>query len=117
MTIYYESGDIKRFDNYKKYSSYCRAVPGIAQSGSTKRRGRGSKQGNAYLKHAFSQAAVAAVRNYKYLKNYFDGQMCRHKGAYGKMVCYNIIAHKLACAVFYVLQGKEFDSKRLFNAA
>jgi transposase len=46
-------------------------IPGIAQSGNVTRRGRASKQGNHYLKAAFSQAAVHAVRCYPKVRRYY----------------------------------------------
>ena len=48
--IFYETGSIDRFPSGKNYSSYCRVVPGVASSANVRRRGRGSKQGNAQLK-------------------------------------------------------------------
>src|SRR5207253_2924758 len=78
------------------FSSYCRLVPGIAQSGNVTRRGRASKQGNHYLKAAFSQAAVHAVRCYPKVRRYYERQLKRHQGRGRQMICYNIIAHKLA---------------------
>jgi transposase len=64
LTILYEVGEPTRFANVKEFSSYCRVVPGIAQSGKVSGRGRASKQGNHYLKAAFSQATVHAVLCY-----------------------------------------------------
>jgi transposase len=64
LTILYEVGQISRFKNVRHFSSYCRLVPGVAQSGQVSRRGRSSKQGNSYLKSAFNQAAIVAVRSY-----------------------------------------------------
>jgi len=54
LTIFYEVGEISRFKNARQFSSYCRLVPGIAQSGAVSRQGRSSKQGNAYPKNAFN---------------------------------------------------------------
>ena len=62
----------------KAFSSYCRVVSGIAQSGQVTRRGRASKQGNHYLKWALSQAAVHAVRCYPKVRRYYEQQMKRH---------------------------------------
>lgn len=65
LTIQFECGDIARFRSAKAFSAYCRVVPGIYQSGNvTRRRGSQSKQGNPYLKWAFNQAVLHAVRNY-----------------------------------------------------
>src|SRR5688500_7159203 len=52
LTILYEVGEVSRFENMRHFCSYCRVVPGVAQSGSVTKRGRGSKQGNHYLKWA-----------------------------------------------------------------
>src|SRR5258706_151480 len=103
LTILYEVGELTRFANVKVFSSYCR-VPGIAQSGNVSRRGRASKQGNHYLKAAFSQAAVHAVRCYPKVRRYYERQLKRHQGRGRQMICYNIIAHKLAQAAFHVLK-------------
>jgi transposase len=62
MTIVYEIGEIARFQNAREFSSYCRLVPGVAQSGPISRRGRPAKQGSPHLKWAFGQAALYAVR-------------------------------------------------------
>src|SRR5438093_522594 len=75
LTILYEVGELTRFANVKVFSSYCRLVPGIAQSGNVTRRGRASKQGNHYLKAAFSQAAVHAVRCYPKVRRYYERQL------------------------------------------
>lgn len=106
MTIYYEVGDISRFINSKHFASYCRVVPGVAQSGNSIRRGRGSKQGNHYLKWALSLGATYAVRNYPQIRKYFDRHLNRHVGRARKIVTYNIIAHKLSQAVYHVLSKR-----------
>jgi transposase len=116
LTILYEVGEITRFNNARQFSSYCRLVPGVAQSGSVSRRGRSSKQGNAYLKSAFNQAAVAAVRSYSVIRRCFERHLKRHRGSARKLVAYNVIAHKLAQAVYVVLsQGVEYREELLFG--
>jgi transposase len=116
LTIFYEVGQVSRFCSVRHFSSYCRLVPGIAQSGSISRRGRGSKQGNHYLKSAFTQAAVAAVRCYPRIKDCYERHLARHRGSARKLVAYNIIAHKLARAVYYVLRdGVDYKEEMLFG--
>ena len=61
LTINYEVDTIGRFDSPRHFASYCRLVPGLAQSADTSHRGRGGKQGNRYLKAAFTQAASRAI--------------------------------------------------------
>lgn len=116
LTILYETGELTRFANVKDFSSYCRVVPGIAQSGNVTRRGRASKRGNHYLKAAFSQAAVHAVRCYPKVRRYYERQLKRHQGRGRQMICYNIIAHKLAQAAFHVLKEQtEYREELLFG--
>jgi transposase len=116
LSILYEVGEISRFVNVKVFSSYCRVVMGVAQSGQVTRRGRGSKQGNHYLKWAFSQAAVHAVQFHPRVRRYYERQMKRHPGRGQKLVVYNIIAHKLAQAAFHILKKEcEYREELLFG--
>lgn len=116
LTILYEVGEISRFKGVRHFSSYCRLVPGVAQSGAVSRRGRSSKQGNAYLKSAFNQAAVAAVRSYPAIRRCFERHLQRHRGSARKLVAYNVIAHKLAQAAFHVLrEGAGYREELLFG--
>lgn len=116
LTILYEIGEITRFKDVRHFSSYCRLVPGIAQSGAVSRRGRSSKQGNPYLKSAFNQAAVVAVRSYPAIKRCYQRHLQRHRGSARKLVAYNVIAHKLAQAVYQVLkEGVHYDQQLIFG--
>jgi transposase len=54
MTIFYEIGQIERFEDVHLFSSYCRPVPGVAQSGPGSRSGRHVKQGSPHLQWVFS---------------------------------------------------------------
>lgn len=104
LMILYEVGDISRFPSARDFCSYCRLVPGVAQSGDTSRRGRSSKQGNHYLKHAFSQAAVHAVRCYPNIRHAFERQQAKHRGRAKSLIAYCVIAHKLGLAAYHVLR-------------
>lgn len=116
LTILYEIGEITRFKDVRHFSSYCRLVPGVAQSGAVSRRGRASKQGNRYLKSAFNQAAVVAVRSYPAIKRCYQRHLQRHRGSARKLVAYNVIGHKLAQAVYQVLkQGVHYKQELLFG--
>lgn len=116
LTIWYEVGDINRFASARHFSSYCRLVPGVAQSGTVARRGRASKQGNAYLKWAFTQAAVHAVRCYPPVRRYFERQLSGQRGSGRKLVAYNNVAHKLAQAVYHIWrEGVAYRAELLFG--
>jgi transposase len=116
LTIFYEMGELERFATVKDFSSYCRVVSGVAQSGQSSKRGRGSKQGNHYLKWALSQAAVHAVRCYPRVRRYYERQLRRRRGRARQMVVYNIIAHKLAQGIYHVLKERtEYREELLFG--
>jgi transposase len=115
VTIFYEIGEITRFPNAGDFSSYCRVVPGVAQSGNSVKKGRGSKQGNPNLKWAFSQAAVYAVRSNEKIRRYYQRQVRRHRGKGDKVIANNIIAHKLAQAVYHMIrEGTDYREEMLF---
>ncbi len=114
LTIYYESGDISRFDTAKQYASYSRLVPALSRSDQTTKKGKGAKQGNRYLKWAFTQAASIAVRYYPKCRKFRDKHERRrnHLNA-RKMLANCILAHKLSTATYHVLKnGVPFDIKK-----
>ena len=116
LTIFYETGDIGRFPSPKHYSSYSRVVPGIAQSGNTTKRGRGSKQGNPHLKWAFTQAAALSVRYYGSIRKFRQTHMDRRKSRAKKLISISIVAHKLAIAAYYVLKDQvPFKEELMFK--
>ncbi len=116
LTIYYEIGDIHRFQSAKHFVSYCRLIPGIAQSGNTTKRGRGSKQGNPHLKWAFTQAANIAVRYYPPCQRFRDKHARKRTGNAATMIANCILAHKLASATFHLLtKDTDFEMTQLFN--
>jgi transposase len=54
--------DITRFESHKKLCSYLGLVPSVYQSGSSERRGRITKQGNALLRSLLIQCAWSASK-------------------------------------------------------
>ncbi len=116
ITIYYEIGEVARFASSDDFSSYCRVIPGVAQSGNSVKRGRGSNQGNSNLKWAFSQAAQYAVRSNEKIRRLYERQRRRHRGKGEKLIANSIIAHKLALAVYHILRDqKSYDEGMLFG--
>jgi len=116
LTIYYEIGDIRRFENVRRFSSYCRLVPGTHQSSDKIKRGKGSKQGNRYLKCAFTQAAMHAARYDKDIRAYRDRRANKTSGSNKNMKANAILAHKLGMAVFHILKdGVPFKKELLFG--
>ena len=92
---------IERFDSDKKFVSYCRLVPAADNSNRTVHH-RSSKDGNKYLKIAFSDAAVHAVQYYPEYMRLFQ-KLARRSN---KPTAYAVIAKELAKIVYYVLKNK-----------
>jgi transposase len=101
-TIPDEIGQMARFQEARECSSSCRVVPGGAQSGPVSRRGRHAKPGSPHLKWAFSQAAPSAVRYHPKIRRDVDRHLGRHRGNAGERIASNIMAQKLAQAVYHV---------------
>jgi transposase len=116
LTIYYEIGDIGRFDSVRQFASYCRLVPGISQSSDKVKRGKGSNQGNHYLKWVFTQAVNIAARYYPTLRRFRNKHANRRKGKAAIMIANCILAHKIANATFHMIkEGVPFDEVKLFG--
>ncbi|HWP03140.1 MAG TPA: transposase [Gemmatimonadaceae bacterium] len=81
FTIYLEVDDIRRFPTVKHFWSYCRLVPGAADSAG-KQRHKASRDGNRYLKLAFSHAAVRAVQYFPEVRQWFSGGSARCRSAW-----------------------------------
>jgi transposase len=59
FTIMLEVGDVNRFESEKNFFSYCRLVPKASNSAGKTRQKTTPKDGNRYLKLAFSDAACS----------------------------------------------------------
>ncbi len=107
FTILLEVDDINRFADVKNFFSYCRLVPSARNSGG-KSKQRSSKDGNKYLKVAFSDAAVHAVQYYPVIRKYHNSLLRKEN----KQVAKTIIAKEIAEIVHHVLKNKsDFNNK------
>lgn len=107
FTILLEVDDINRFPDVKNFFSYCRLVPSARNSGG-KSKQRSSKDGNKYLKVAFSDAAIHAIQYYPIIHKYHSS-LLRKKN---KQIAKTIIAKELAEIVYHVLKNKSnFNNK------
>jgi transposase len=112
MTVLLEIDSIDRFDNRQQFCSYARLIaPPLESAG--KKVGVGCrKQGNAWLKWAFSEAAVLSAQKDERIGKYL--QKLRSKHAPGKAL--GMLAHKLGRAMFHMLKkGKVFDVERFLR--
>jgi transposase len=113
LTIMLETGAIGRFPTVGDFASYARCVDsGYVSNG--KKKGKGNtKNGNAYLAWAFSEAATYAVRYEEVIERYYQRKLGRSKHF---MVARKAVAHKLARACYHMLREQtRFDVKRAFS--
>jgi transposase len=106
LVLLYEIHQIDRFPRVQDFVSYCHLVK-CAKGSAGKRYGTsGKKIVNAYLKWAFSEAAVLFLRNNAQGQQFF----ARLEKKHGKGKALTILAHKLARAVYYMLmRGTVFE--------
>lgn len=101
-TIVLEVDDIRRFPSVRHFHSYCRLVPGAANSGGKTRHKR-SRDGNRYLKLAFHHAAIRAVQYFPEVKAAYR-RWVRRKG---KPIARALVAKELATIVYAMLTKDE----------
>ena len=88
-----------RFPRVQDFVSYCRLVKCAKESAGKRYGTSGTKIGNAYLKWAFSEAAVLFLRDNPAGQKY----LTRLEKKHGKGKALTLLAHKLARAVYYML--------------
>jgi len=112
LTILYEMHKIERFASVQQFSSYCRVVK-CEKTSDGKPTGRGNQKiGNPYLKWAFNQIILRAQNDSALIKRYYNRLVSKH----GSRKAMNLIGHKFAIAVYYMLKnGKAFDERRFLN--
>lgn len=101
FTIYLEIDGIERFASDKHFVSYCRLVPAADNSNRSVHH-RSSKDGNKYLKIAFSDAAVHAIQYYSEYKRFYQKLARRSSEATAR----SVVAKELAKIVYYILKNK-----------
>jgi transposase len=102
MTVLAAIGEIERFENFKKLSSYSGLTPGVEQSG-VKDRGKGiTKEGRKDLRWAMVEVAQRAVKSDPLWGRRFM-ELCRmHRNQ-----AIVVIAHRLLELVWFVLTRKQ----------
>lgn len=102
FTIWLEVDGVERFPSARDFVSYCRLVPGAGNSGGKTRHKR-TKDGNRYLKLAFSHAAVRAIQYFPEIRAFYQ-RLARRKPP---VVARAVVAKELARIVYYVLTKHE----------
>ena len=98
LVLLYEIHAIHRFPRVQEFVSYCRLVKCAKESAGKRYGTSGTKIGNAYLKWAFSEAAVLFLRANPAGQKYLARIVKKH----GKGKALTVLAHKLARAVYYM---------------
>jgi transposase len=96
MTI----GEVARFQRSKQVSSYLGLIPSEHSSGSKRRLGSISKQGNVFLRTLLVEAAQSAVRHDPQLKKEYQHR-CHHKA---RGIAKVATARKLAVRLYWMLK-------------
>jgi transposase len=101
FTIYLEIDGIERFTSDKHFVSYCRLVPAADNSNRTLHH-RSSKDGNKYLKIAFSDVAVHAIQFYPEYKRLYQ-KLARRSG---EATARTVVAKEIAKIVYSIVKNK-----------
>jgi transposase len=113
LVLLYEMHDIARFPRVQAFVSYCRLVKCAKESAGKRYGTSGTKIGNAYLKWAFSEAAVLFLRNNPAGQKY----LVRLENKHGKGKALTVLAHKLARAVYHMLKRTTaFDMEKFLRS-
>ncbi len=113
LVMMYEIEDIRRFKRVQEFVSYCRLVKCPRESGGKKYSSKNSKIGNAYLKWAFSEAAVLFLKGNELIEKKHNRRISKH----GKAKALSILARDLGTAVYFMLKRKEpFDMNKFLGA-
>ena len=102
FSLYLEIDGIDRFTSARAFFSYARVVPGADNSNRKHRHKSGNKEGNKYLKIAFTDAAVRAVQYYPEYRAFYKRLSRRRNPAIARTV----VAKELARIVYYILKEK-----------
>ena len=103
MTVLAAIGEISRFKDFKKLSSYSGLTPGVEQSGTKNRGKKITKEGRKDLRWAMVEVAQRAVKSDPLWTHRFI-ELCRRMHKNQAIV---VIAHRLLALVWYVLSRKQ----------
>ena len=110
LVLLYEIHTIDRFPRVQDFVSYCRLVKCAKESAGKRYGTSGAKIGNAYLKWAFSEAAVLFLRTNPAGQKY----LARLEKKHGQGKALTVLAQKLARAVYYMLRRKTAFDMSMF---
>lgn len=102
LTIIVFTDCFNKFDNWRKFASYCGIAPFPYQSGSSiKGKTKVSHLANKKLKAIINMCAISAIQHSPEMKIYYQKRVLEGKS---KMSTINIIRNKLIARVFAVVK-------------
>ncbi|OWK37814.1 IS110 family transposase [Fimbriiglobus ruber] len=109
LTILLEIDTVTRFDSRQPFCSYARLITPKQESGGKIVGVGNAKAGNAWLKWAFSEAAVLSAQKDERMKKC----LAKLQSTHGRGKGLSIFAHKLGRVVYHLLRTKKvFDVDR-----
>ena len=109
LTVLLEIDTVARFDTRQQFCSYARLITPKQESGGKVVGIGNAHAGNAWLKWAFSEAAVLSAQKDERIKKHLAKLQSKHGAGRGL----SILAHKLGRAVYHMLHTKHvFDVDR-----
>src|SRR5262245_33618930 len=114
LVLLYEMHDIARFPRVQDVVSYGRLVKCAKESAGKRYGTSGTTIGHAYLKWAFSEAAVLFLRNHPAGQKY----LVRLENKHGKGRALTVLAHQRARAVYHMLKHTTaFDMEKFLRSS
>jgi len=112
-TFVAEAGDIQRFGDAEKLTSFAGLVPKVHQSGETLKLGHITKQGNRNLRHVMVQAANIAVQHDTTLGKVYN-KLVAKKGHQKAIVA---VARKMVTYLYVMLKNNiEYNALQIHKA-
>lgn len=104
-----EAGDIKRFPSPKQFKAYAGIDPKVYQSGDKDTKGKMTKRGNSFLRHALFLAAFVASQHDPELKVYYQKKRSEGK-SFTLSVC--AVSRKLCERIYAtVIQNRLYEAR------
>jgi transposase len=112
LTVLLEIDSVERFDSRQQFCSYARLMTPKQESAGKVVGVAGRRQGNAWLKWAFSEAAVLSAQKDERIGAYLAKLQARH----GKARGLSVLAHKLGRTMYHLLKRRAvFDRERFLR--
>ena len=112
VSILSECGDLRRFENSKKFIGYLGLYPTMYQSGNSLSVGKLAKRGSNIAKKALYLASVASIRHNSELKQVYQNKRSAGKSVKQALI---VVARKLALIIYSIFKNNtNYNANRVF---